>query len=99
MNGNLVNNFFLRAKAMMTNVNMEKCESEKEKNLTPCDSLVQQRELTFVFVLHARETWSHAGFRLAIKASANLIFPAKIVSIVVTPLERRLVSLKQRIKN
>lgn len=96
MNGNLVNNFFLRAKAMMTNVNMEKCESEKEKNLTPCDSLVQQRELTFVFVLHARETRSHAGFRLA---SANLIFPAKIVSIVVTPLERRLVSLKQRIKN
>lgn len=95
MNGNLVNNFFLRAKAM-TNVNIEKCESEKEKNLTPCDSLVQQRELTFVFVLHARETRSHAGFRLA---SANLIFPAKIVSIVVTPLERRLVSLKQRIKN
>lgn len=98
MHGNLVNNFFLRAKAM-TNVNIEKCESEKEKNLTPCDCLVQQRELTFVFVLHARETWSHAGFRLAIKASANLIFPAKIVSIVVTPLERRLVSLKQRIKN
>ena len=30
MNGNLVNNFFLRAKAM-TNINMEKCESEKEK--------------------------------------------------------------------
>lgn len=31
MNGNLVNNFFLRVKAM-TDINMEKCESEKEKN-------------------------------------------------------------------
>ena len=57
----------------MTNVNMEKCESETEKNLTPCDCLVQQRELTSVFVLHARETRSHAGFRLTIKAGANYL--------------------------
>ena len=74
----------------MTKINMEKCESEKEKiqpTLRLLSSAKTIRHILFSPCMHARETRSHAGFRLAIKAGANLIFLAKIVSIVVTPLE------------